>query len=164
MKIRGYCLLIGCSILLSGCAFDNHPLALAPVGPQPLPELNGPGQGGLQVYSAWDALDNRYRRSHSDYKIFASDGKLVKRVSNSICFDDYDPVEVQLPAGEYRILAMSQSAGRVLVPVRIAAGLTTSVYLDGYDYLRNSLIGSNHVVKLPDGQIVGWAATGAHNP
>ena len=162
MKFRIYCLIMACSILVSGCAFDTQPVALAPVGPHPMPEDAGPGKGSLLVYSAWGALDNRYYRSHSDYKIFATDGKLVRRVFNTICFDDYDPVEIQLPAGEYRILAMSQSAGRVLVPVRIAAGLTTSVYLDGYDYLRSSSIGSNHVVKLPDGQVVGWAAEPPH--
>ena len=144
--------------LASGCAFNPSPLALPAVGPEPAADASSTGTGILVVYSAWDPLANRYRREHSDYKILTPDGALLRRVNNAICLDDDDPVRIGLPAGRYQVSAMSQNAGRVLVPVQISAGRTTFVRLDGYDSLRPSTVGDHPVVKLPNGEIVGWTA------
>ncbi len=152
-----------CLVLASGCAFNPEPLALPAVGPEHITDATTAGNGSLIVYSAWDALGNRYRRDHSDYKILALDGTLIRRVTNAICFNDDDPVRVELPAGRYQVLAMSENAGKVNVPIVICEGQTTFVRLDCYDALRPSSVGDREVVKLPDGEIVGWAAAQTRN-
>jgi hypothetical protein len=163
MKISIPFLLAGSLILTSGCTFNPEPLALPAVGPENSVGAKSASNGSLIVYSAWDALGNRYRRDHSDYKILSADGALVRRVTNAICFGDDDPVRIDLPAGRYQVLAMSETAGKVVVPVQICVGQTTFVRLEGYDSLRRSLVGEKSVVKLPNGEIVGWAAAPTAN-
>ena len=158
MKKTFYWLTLGPLAFLTACTFNPAPLALQPVGPRSIADSATVGNGGLVVFSAWDPLANLYVRDHSDYKILSTNGTLVRRVTNALYSYDNDPVPVELPAGQYQVLAMSEDAGKVLVPVRIAAGQATSVYLDGYEHLRASQVGRDSVVKLPNGEIVGWAA------
>lgn len=143
----------------AGCTFNPPPLTLHQVGPEQPDCAATNGSGRLIVYSGWDALADRYRREHSDYKLLSADGAFLRHVLNSYCFEDFDPVPIELPAGRYQVSAMSENTGRVQVPVLICAGQTTYVRLERYDALRRSAFGNRPVVTLPDGQVVGWAAS-----
>ncbi len=164
MKKMGLWLGIGSVSLLSACS-SFRPLApLPPVGPAPVASgYTAPGTGSLMVYSRWSALNNYLTRDHTGYKIYAMNGKLVKWVPNCI-EGDYmvePPTRVSLPPGIYKIRTLAGVYGWVTVPVVIKHGLTTSVYLDGENHSIDSVAGQKSVVKLPDGEIAGWAANPA---
>jgi hypothetical protein len=147
-----------CTSLLTVCAANE---LLPPVGPAPGPQTTAPPESGvLVVYSAWSANNNYGASNHSGYSIHSNDGKLVNYVPNAI-EGDYTrepPARVTLPAGAYKIKAESSVYGWVVVSVVIKRGQTTPVYLDGERHPIDSLTNANIVVKLPDGEIVGWAA------
>jgi hypothetical protein len=117
------------------------------------------------VYSAWSCFDNYLTSEHSGYNIYLNDGKFLKYVPNAI-EGDYTkepPMRVHLPAGSYMIKAEWGIYGWVFVPVVIQCDQTTFVYLDGERHPIDSLASANNVVKLPDGEIVGWAANPSAN-
>jgi len=117
------------------------------------------------VYSAWSCFDNYLTSDHSGYNIYSNDGKLVKWVPNFIEGDwtVEPPTRVHLPAGPYTIKAEGGIYGWILVPVVVKSGQTTPVYLDGERHSIDSLAGPNNLVRLPDGQVVGWAANPSMN-
>jgi len=150
---------IGSLGLLSACASYYAPLP--PVGPVPV--ISGsaaPGCGSLVVYSAWSCFDDYKTSDHSGYTIYSKDGKRVKWVPNFIEGDFVvePPTRVSLPAGFYKIKAEGGKYGWVTVPAVIEEGRTTYVYLDGEAHAIDSLANRKDLVKLPDGEIVGWAA------
>ena len=152
-----------CAGLLTACA-SSPPLR--PVGPAPGPQtLAPPGEGVLVVYSAWSCFDNYLTADHSGYNIYSNDGKLVKWVPNFIEGDwtVEPPTRVHLPAGSYTIKAEGGIYGWVYVPVVIKCDQTTPVYLDDENHPIASMASMNNVVKLPDGEIVGWAANPGTN-
>jgi len=79
----------------------------------------------------------------------------VKFVSNHMGDTDESPARVTIPAGRYNIVAESSSYGRVTVPVVIQQDRTTVVHLDGA-WKPSSSTSSNEVVRLPDGEAIGW--------
>jgi hypothetical protein len=159
MKSRNLWLAIACIALLPACATYRQPLPT--VGPAPgATASTTAGKGNLVVYSAWSCFNNYDTIDHSGYMIYSTDGKLVKWVPNFI-EGDYTaepPTRVSLPAGSYQIKAEGGKYGWVMVPVMIKDGQTTSVYLDGERHGGDLAANPDNVVKLPDGEIIGWAA------
>ena len=157
--MKTHCLtLIGAAIipLLAGCA--STPIALSPVGPKPSAPPIAYGTGHLRVYSDTKTRmiseDNYY--PHTSYSIRDQLGRFIKFVPNHIGYLDEKPTLVTIPAGKYNVVAESSSYGRVTVPVVIEDGKTTVLHLDrGWNPSLNTP--SNEVVRLPDGEAVGWS-------
>ncbi len=114
------------------------------------------------VYSAYDVHAGYLNRDprnpvHSDYKILAADGKLLRTVHNDSGTIFQDPARVDLPAGQYQVVARANGYGNVTVPVVIEAHRTTMLHLDGdAAWTPGAAFNQNNAVRLPDGQIVGW--------
>ena len=165
MKTFFTVLLIATGALLSGCATGKNELALDTVGPPPFqPAVTNSTltNGTLVVYSAFrrnadfNALDP-YRPEYSDYKIFATDGKLLQRVHNNSGTILQDPVSVELSPGKYDVFARANGYGFVTVPVQLAAQQNTILHLEGDGFWPNvSVFNQTNAVRLPDGQLIGW--------
>lgn len=142
---------------LAGCA-TTQPVVVAAVGPAGPVAGRGP-TGKLVVFSAttvYTAEQSRYAL-HTSYTLYDSRGTQLQKVENRAGLFAADPITLNLAAGEYRIKALAASAGSVIVPVVVAAGRTTTVYLDDTPVPRD-LQASSSEVKLPDGHVVGWRA------
>jgi hypothetical protein len=150
--------LMGLALLCSGCAVARGPLVLhEAVGPQ-RPYTNSPrAEGSLVVYSAHRVAT--YAQSeypvHTSYTIYNAGGKLVERVDNLAGSFNQDPATVTLPPGEYRVKALLERGGQVVVPVIVEQGKTTIVDLDG-TALPQDANAQGRWVRLPDGHVVGW--------
>ncbi len=158
MKNLSLWLCAGSAILLTACVSCPP---LPPVGPSPVASSSSvPGTGTLVVYSAWSCFDTYLTSDHSGYTIYSNDGKRIKWVPNSIEGDwtVEPPTRVPLPPGTYKIKAEGGEYGWVIVPVVIKRGETTPVYLDGERHSIDSLASQDNSVRLPNGEIVGWAA------
>jgi hypothetical protein len=143
--------------ILSGCA--SPPIVLAPVGPAPVEKTAHVSTGRLQVFSAAEARadgDDTYYYPHTGYSIFSDVGRRLKYVNNHVGTMDESPAVVPLPTGHYRIVAQSEAYGRVTVPVVIESGRTTTIHLER-DWKPAANL-SRNVVRLPDGEAVGWSA------
>jgi hypothetical protein len=92
---------------------------------------------------------------HTDYTIYSRDDKVVRRVDNRAGSFYQDPATVSLRPGVYRLKALTERGGFVVVPVIIEAGKTTVVDLDGTAIPQHSQA-EGQWVRLPDGHIVGW--------
>ena len=132
------------------------------VGPAVV-HANNADLGFLMVYSAtaWttgDDDDDSRQLKHTDYDINAPDGKLFEHVTNA----DEEPPRVNLPAGNYSVLAQSDTAGTVVVPVVVKTGRTTVLHLErGKDRDIAGDVGSADLVRLPNGQPIGFRVAGA---
>jgi hypothetical protein len=163
MKTLNVSFLAGALTLLSACASNTPPVTLQPVGPAPrMEEVNTSTEGYLVVYSAWalyDEFDNKVLVDHhGKYSLTSDDGKVNKQIVNHLDRFDEGPIRVTLPPGSYKINARSAHSGRVIVPVVVQSRHTTYVYLDGQPHPKTLADSASTMVKLPDGQIVGWAA------
>jgi hypothetical protein len=69
------------------------------------------------------------------------------------------PAEVSLAGGRYRVVALANGYGLVIVPVVIVRSQVTTVHLEGSPSWpdKQALLHSNPV-RLPDGEIAGWRA------
>jgi hypothetical protein len=162
MKTIKQGLAFGLLILLSACAFyQKAPITLQPVGPSPNEASVSRHEGCLVVYSDW-AVDANANR-HSQYAVVSDDGKVNQQVRNSINRFEQGPTPINLPAGSYKVTAQAAHYGKVIVPVRIRSDQTTFVYLDGYDHTGKSLAANTNMVRLPNGNVVGWADAGNVN-
>lgn len=150
---------------LAGCATASAPLVLAPVGPAPAASASGAATGTLVVYTPFDPRPHFTdvdpdRQHHTDYTLQGPDGRLIRRVHNDTGTVLDGPVAVALPPGSYRVLAEANGWGEVVVPVIIAARRETCVHLEGGGAApRADQASPADLVRLPDGQVVGWAAT-----
>jgi hypothetical protein len=149
-------------MLLAGCATSHSGIVLDPVGPAPITHVTPATTGNLVVYSAAEVNASFNRRDpdrqvYSDYRILNPDGTLRERVHNDSGTLLQAPQAVALPAGTYRVVAQSNGYGTVTVPVTIAAGQNTEVHLDGDSTTANPDPAS--VVRLPDGEVVGWKSS-----
>ncbi len=166
MKTYFTLILIMAVAFLSGCATGKNGPELETVGPSPDQPLAADSTNGtLVVYSAYDVnadFASRDRRSpiYSDYKIFAADGSLLKKVHNNSGTILQNPVAVELSPGDYRVEAHANGyAGYVAVPVEIASGQITVLHLEGDGFWPNpAVFNQTNAVRLPDGVIVGWKA------
>ncbi len=155
-------LLLPVAALLSSCASSYSGLVLPPVGPSPEPSLASRDLGTLIVYSAYDVHesspgDYEHRRHYTDYKLLASDGKLVQKVHNDSNNVVREPAHVKLPPGNYQVVAESNGYGTVRVPVVIVAQRSTRVHLEGQEWGETTpALTAADAVRLPDGRLVGW--------
>jgi hypothetical protein len=151
-------LLLGAGLvsLLVGCA--STPVALAPVGPNPVSVRSNPSGGGLQVFSSLVGRsegDNPVWYQHTGYYIYDLHGKLVKRVDNTIGYYAEAPRRVALPSGKYLVKAQASDYLWVDVPVTIKPGRTTRVHLDD-SWKPPTGTPKTQLVCLPNGNPAGW--------
>jgi len=152
--------------LLCGCASGQRNLVLEPVGPSEIRAAAPATTGTLVVFSAFDVHapnvgDFRDVQSHSDYKIYSDDGKLLQVVHNHPRRLDEEPAHVELPPGRYRVVANSNGYGVVTVPVVVKADQATTVHLEGGTWSNEA--NKKNAVRLPDGEVVGYRASAAEN-
>jgi len=148
---------------VTGCATTR--VALGPVGPNPDKTVVATSTGELQVFSRLAAQNDDQNQAseepifyqHTDYAIYDLQGRLVKRVGNTIGHYAEAPRLVPLPAGQYLVKAQAADFYWVNVPVTIKPGETTSVHLDG-KWTPPSYASNQEMVTLPNGQPVGWRA------
>jgi hypothetical protein len=165
MKTIHY-MLIATSVipLMAGCS--STPVTLNSVGPAPISVESFTPKGYLQVFTATETRelgDNTYYYPHTGYSIHDESGKMIKFVPNHTGDMDESPAFVTVPAGKYDIVAESESYGRVTVPVAIAEGRATVVHLDR-DWKLASNTPAGQVVRLPDGEAVGWSSSANNTP
>jgi len=145
-------------LLLVGCA--STPVALAPVGPNPVGSESTSAEGGLQVFSGLVGRsegNNPTWYQHTDYYVYDLHGKPVKHVNNTIGYYAKAPRRVALPAGRYLLKAQANDYLRVSVPVTIKRGQTTTLHLDDNWKLPPDTP-KTELVCLPNGNPVGWQA------
>ena len=157
--------IIAAALLLSGCATGRSGMTLDTVGPVPAqPAAANSADGTLIVYSAYKVnadFNSRdpFRPEYSGYEIFWTDGKLLRRVHNDSGTILQNPAAVELPAGEYRVVARANGYGFVTVPVIIEARQNTVLHLEGGTAWPDaSAFNQTNAVRLPDGEVVGWRA------
>lgn len=144
--------------IFSGCS--SAPVALGPVGPDPMGFQTGAGAGQLEVFSALSGHgegNNPTWYRHTDYEICNRQGQRVEHVHNSLGHYSQRPVVVTLSAGEYIVKARAKGALRANVPVVIKPGELTSVHLDGA-WQPTTSASESQLVTGPAGYPVGWRA------
>ena len=164
--MKAYCLIgfLTAATLSSGCAFGPRDMVLEPVGPSPAPVAENSGEGSLMVYTAYDVHapdigDYEHRHHYTDYKILSDDGKLLRTVHNDIGTSVRQTAQVNLPVGEYRVVASANGYGTVTVPVVIGSNRLTVVHLEGgASWPDMTADAQANAVRFPDGEIVGWRA------
>ncbi len=163
--MRSVYVLLGTGLvsLLIGCS--STPIALAPVGPNPVGGETIGSQGELQVFSSLvEQSDDQNQGSedpvwyqHTDYRIYDLHGKLVKRVANTIGHYEQAARRVVLPTGRYLVKAQAKDYLWVEVPVTIEPGRTTRVHLDD-NWKLPADAPKRELVSMPNGNPVGWRA------
>jgi len=147
---------------LAACVAPRSIAVVTPVGPAPFERSRKTPEGDLLVYSAFDLggrSDPDASPHHSDYEIYAADGKRLQYVNNWVATFSEDPKEVRLAPGCYSVVARAVPSGTLKLPVVIEAGKTTTVRLDGSKLPTGSRQRpSSEFVRLPNGFIVGWRA------
>ena len=118
-------------------------------------------KGTLVVYS--EELPVSKHRSapfypHTGYVILRANGQVLQKVDNHNASVENMPEEVTLKAGLYQVRARAANAGTVLVPVVIAPGRRTDVYLDAEGMPSQQAQGLHDPVRLGDGRVVGARA------
>ena len=117
--------------------------------------------GYLVVYSALDAGAHfsslPYRDHYTDYKLLSESGTLLQVVHNQDGNTGWRPRRVELPAGNYQIVAAANGHRLVRLPVRVVAGQITPVHLEGGAGRRwGAPQEPTEAVRLADGQTIGW--------
>jgi hypothetical protein len=158
MKTNVTIMLVALTSLVAGCS--TTPVAVAPVGPNPVGITTGPGQGQLEVFSAVRGRvegDNPTWYQHTGYYIYNRQGKRLKHVANTVGYYAQAPRVITLPAGQYLVKAQAKDYLWVEVPVIIDPGRTTRVHLDDA-WQTPPGTPKTELVSLPAGHPVGWRA------
>jgi len=159
LSFLGAILLLVTAGAATSCALDPATIVQDTVGPRSASTGTGE-EGYLTVYSAsfWTTADDLSSSllSYTDYEVRHPDGSLFQRVVNG----DEEPTPILLPKGRYVVVARSDTAGTLSVPVAIEGGRSTTVRLDaGQDSGKGFAgIDSASLVRLPDGQAIGFRA------
>jgi len=146
------------------CTASHSWIQTEPVGPL-TPDLpRSPRDGELVVYSARHSstVGQSEYPQHTDYGIRGPGADAFHPVANQAGLFAQDPAPLKLVPGEYRVKALVEGGGYVVVPVIIEAGKRTVVDLVGTVMPQNPASDS-HWVKLRDGQVVGWQARSGLN-
>jgi hypothetical protein len=132
------------------------------VGPAPGSPTGAAPGGYLKVYTATVEHEfggNSSYYPHRSYFVYDAQGKtLVHRVQNHVGTMDETPALVALPVGRYQVLADDRGYGRTMFPVMIRPRQTTVLHLDG-SWEPPAHTSSSEVVRLPNGEYIGWNAT-----
>ena len=123
-----------------------------------------PSAGDLVVYSATYAqtLEQSEYPAHTNYTIATPNDKVIEHVSNATGTFNSRPARVSLPAGQYHVRAQYNGGRFVTVPVTIEPNKTTVIDLDG-EPISQGRATAREMVRLPDGQVVGWSATSSRS-
>jgi hypothetical protein len=162
-----------------GCASAARVVVVEPVGPGPMADSPGMGDGSLVIYSArapasvdvymadwrynndYGKNEFMYEPAHTDYTIYAQKGEVFKNVRNARNMNDTVPTVVSLPSGSYKVEAIGidcdSSFVRVLITVVIKSGQTTMAHLEG-GWNPGGQAQETEVAKLPCGRAIGWRA------
>ena len=153
------------AIVLAADSALAAPPAIAAVGPaQPERKLALPtGSGALRVYSETYKVaaargGSAVEFPHSGFVLLDQNGKLLRHVENHDGTQRESPVPVALPAGRYAVRARSAIYGELVIPVEIAAGQSTLVYLTAAGLPAGIAATGGKLVRLPNGHAVGVAA------
>jgi hypothetical protein len=124
--------------LFVGCATNEAPTVLQPVGPAPVVVAKKSHQQGyLIVYTPIvepNIKPDTQFYPHTGYAVYDSTGKMFQVVRNHVGPWDETPCTVSLPSGRYTVRAVSEFAGDVVIPVIISGGRTTVVKFPRYDH------------------------------
>ncbi len=137
-------LMVGILPLVASCAASRNSVVLGPVGPEPSTVDASAPNGYLKVYSATEDHNDGHIHyyPHTGYTVYLEDGKtVVKTVTNAIGIHDEEPSLVQLPAGNYVVLAEAEDSSMVRVAVVIKPGRLTKVDLQ-HDWKQRTPAGS----------------------
>ena len=142
MKSRPYQLLLHglagvVAALFVGCATNETPTVLQPVGPAPVAAKQIQREGYLIVYTPIiepNIKPDTEFYPHTAYAVYDSTGKMFKVVRNHTGAWDETPYTVSLPSGRYTIRAVSEFAGDVIIPVIIRGGRTTVVNFQRHEH------------------------------
>ncbi len=141
------------------------PPAVEVVGPaQPERKIAlPPGSGALRVYSATYKITAARGGSavefpHSGFVLLDRNGKILRHVENHDGTQRESPVPVALPAGRYAVRARCAVYGELVIPVEIAAGQSTLVYLTTAGLPAGVAAAGEKLVRLPNGHAIGVAA------
>jgi hypothetical protein len=152
---------IGALVLASVC-LSMHVQAgivLPAVGPHPPGVYDKVSCGYLEVFSATQETqwgEGSYYYPHTGYRIYDSNGKLMRWIDNHNTSTDENPEKVELAPGTYRVWALSDRDGYVNVPVIIKLAQVTKVHLENGRDSDKEAIDSSRAVTTPSGQVVGW--------
>ncbi len=151
-------------MVISGCVSSPGTVTdtvLGPVGPAQRTVSVPSSTGTLVVFSE---LETRTRvgsddLNHSNYDIYASDGRKLRHVVNYVTPVLEEPASVSLAPGSYIVKTRAPKYGRVAVSVIIEVDKTTAIYLDGTDLPSKQNASPSQLVSLPNGKVIGWSAT-----
>lgn len=134
----------------------------SPLGPRPDALPHRDYLGTLVVYSATEARPDgkdTYYYPHTSYEVFR-DGQPFKHIDNGRTLAVETPDRVALPKGDYTVVAQSETAGTVKLPVTIQTGRTTVIHLEeGQDWRPDVATADRaKLVRLPNGQPIGYQA------
>ena len=146
-------------LLLTSYAFAGTSNSSHVVGPEPAASTN---IGQLIVYTGTHEVSDGHddwAYPHTGYFIDRMDGSRYKYVANHISRTDSEPDTVDLPSGEYDIVAQASFAPRVRIPVRIAQGRATIVNLE-HGVANRVPAGADQksIIRGPDSIVIGWTA------
>lgn len=115
--------------------------------------------GFLQVFSATETRpdgDSTYAYPHTAYTISDRDGKSFKYVRNHIGRMDGVPTVVTVPVGQYRIKAQTEDYGDVTFTIEVRPGRVDVVHLERDLKHPGARHDEAQLIRLANGQIVGW--------
>jgi len=123
-------LIIGSSTIAQ--AKDRNPLFCGLIRPGGSDYPAGLSRGYLTVYLRADQFygGNAWYFPQNLFAIYMIDGKLFKSVSTQQSADEGTTVIGALPVGSYMVVARSEKAGYIRLPVAIKAGQRTVLDLD----------------------------------
>lgn len=149
-----------CGLMLVACATER--VVLEAVGPASAAARQGNDPGHLVVFTAQESINSGQVTYflHTSYRVLAPDEKLVMFVRNQLGGRDGKPDTVSLPAGSYLVQASAEGLGPVTVPVVVQSSRTTEVHLQRGWNPSLAGRGMSDLIRLPNGQPVGWRAPG----
>jgi hypothetical protein len=152
-------MLIGMIVMLSARAAPLSIEIVGPAQPERQPSLR-PGSGVLRVYS--DTIKVTAARGgsaveypHSGFVLLSRDGQVLQHVENHNGTQSESPTPVVLAAGRYLVKARCAAYGELVVPVEIAAGMSTPVYLTTAGMPAALAASGGKIVRLPNGHAIG---------
>jgi hypothetical protein len=156
---------------LAGCA-ARPPIQLPAIGPtgpaastSAAPSPSGgeePAMTGTLVVYSEELPVSKHRSApafpHTGYVILRANGQVLTKVDNHNASVESEPEEVPLRAGLYQVRARAAKVGTVVVPVVIAPGRRTELFLDAGGMPADQARVLTDPVRLADGRVVGERA------
>ena len=143
------------ALLAGGCAVVQPEVLEQPVGPQSIAPEAQTDHGSLVVYSniVREYGDPGYL-VRTGYRLLTAKGELVQKVDDRSSASDERPQPLNLPIGQYTVVAEAANDRPVTLSAVIRAGRTTVIDLNQEVFPRGTDARGNWV-HLSTGQIVG---------